>query len=191
MRRFLCAALALLCILMPALAELPDFKQADPRWANMTYSNHGDEKQTLKLGGCSVCALANVLNTLVDETITPVEVAQVSVKNGYVGDGGGTLRSFLSAVSGYYPLTVTLSVHIEDAIACLEDGGLVIAVVGKGLWNVSREVLHAITVWQITDTEVSVCDSATTDPLLSRILGSTARENLEKCAVWYYCYRAR
>ncbi len=193
MKRILCALLALLCIL-PAFAEsppVPDFKQADPRWANLTYSNHGDERQTLKLGGCSVCALANVLNVLVDGTITPVEVAQVSMQQGYVSDMGGTKRGFLSAVTGYYPLTVKLSVNIEDAISCLDSGGMVIAVVGKGLWNRSSEVLHAITVWRITDTEADVCDSSTSDPFLSQILGNAKREKLEVCAVWYYCYRAK
>lgn len=190
MRRILCILLALLCVL-PVLAEGPpvqDYKQADPRWADMTYSNHGDEKQTLKLGGCSVCALANVLSALVDDSITPTDVAQLSMEQGYVGDHGGTKRGFLSAVANFYPLSVKVSADIEDAITCLDSGGLVIAVVGKGLWNRSREVLHAITVWRITDENVDVCDSSVSDPLMSRIVSNAKREKLDACAVWYYCY---
>lgn len=178
----------LLFLFGTGLCEIPDFKQGDPRWVGIMYSNHGDPEQTIKKGGCGLCAIANVIAYWFDPAITPVEIAALSVRTGHCTDKGGTYITFNEDITQYYPLRVIKSADIADAIKCLESGGLVVAVMSGGVWNQKPTTRHAVTIYAHVDGDIYLHDPAWLDPFMSQIIGHTTVEKMASSAEWYYCY---
>ena len=201
MKRFLVCCLIFCIFLTNILAfaytyrdapatEVPNYIQSDERWANMMYSNHGDKTQTLKKHGCGVCATANVVAYLCDSSITPIEIAKLSMKNGYVSDTGGTYITFHLDIANFYPLKVLRTVDVNDVYKCLDEGGVVIAVVGKSLWNHSYTVLHAITIYAHTEDHFWLFSGAQ-DNLIGQIINHGSEEKVVAATQYFYCYWAK
>ena len=166
---------------------VPNYVQSDERWADMMYSNHGDKTQTIKKGGCGVCAIANVVAYFCDPTVTPVEIAELAIKNGYVSDGGGTYVNFHYAIANFYPLRLLRTLNIQDVYKCLDEGGVVVAIVGRSLWNSSYDSLHAITIYAHTENHLWLYSGAK-DDLISKIVGHTSEDRLVAATRYFYCY---
>ena len=158
--------------------NIPDFKQADPRWRDIIYSSHGDAGQTIYNGGCALCALANVLSGLVGD-VSPPELIPLALKLGDVAWTGGTYRAFYLDITQFYPVTVARSENLDDATACLDAGGLVIVSMDH----------HAHTLYAHTGDDYWLFNSAWSDPLLSQIMGHMTYDRLFGKAAVYYCYQ--
>lgn len=157
---------------------VPDFKQTDSRWAQTMYSNHGDKAQTIKRGGCGICAAANVIAYLCDSSVTPVTMAKLSVNLGTCSDGGGTYPRFYTLLPYYYPVSVSVTCDLAQATACIDQGGLVI---------MSSE-RHARVIYAHTGDDYWLHDSGWGDDLMSQIMGHTTRAKLLTKNAQYYCY---
>ena len=66
-----------------ASVEQPiSFLQYDSQWGSKSYTSCSNYSQTMANSGCGPTAAAMVINYYVDETITPVEIADYALDNG-------------------------------------------------------------------------------------------------------------
>ena len=79
------------------------YNQTDSRWGNKMYGKSG----TIGAAGCGPTALAIVVASLTDHQVTPYDVAQWSVENGYRCEGNGSYHSLMPNGGEHYGLTVT------------------------------------------------------------------------------------
>ena len=160
--------------------DVPDFKQTDPRWCDVMYSNHSNPSQTIGNSGCVLCSVAGVVHHLCDDTVTPIDMAQLSMQIGKCADRGGTYSGFYTAVCDWYPLTVTVTQSLDEAEQCIDSGGLVI-VSGGG---------HSRLMYAHTGEDYWLHDSGW-NGLLGEIMGHMTREKLMQKEYTYYCYQRR
>ena len=111
----------------------PDFKQYDSRWASKMYSEHGDKSQTMKSSGCGPTAMADIVAAWWDKNVTPYELAQKSLKWGTRTPNSGTSSTFFRKCQAEYGASKYLTrSSLDDAIQCLQEGGLVVCCFGPG-----------------------------------------------------------
>lgn len=79
------------------------YLQWDKRWKNIMYSNHGDKNQTIGNSGCGPSAVAQVVAQWVDPKLTPVEMCQLALDNGYRTKNSGTNGAFCEFIADKYP----------------------------------------------------------------------------------------
>ena len=164
------------------------YLQTDPRWKNVDYSAQG-EKTTIGASGCGPTAMAMVLATWADQTVTPKTECAWALAHGYKAPRQGTYYGYFVPAAERYGLKARQlswtniygnsksSLH-EEARKAVEAGHLVITCMGKGLWTSSG---HYVLVWKIQSGIVYINDPASTRAV--RIRGDY---NLFKTQVKYY-----
>lgn len=131
------------------------YNQTDERWGNKMYGKTG----TIGAAGCGPTALAIAVASLTDNKVTPLDVANWSVENGYRCEGNGSYHSLIPAGGGHYGLTVTgIGLSSKKLVQALEEGKLVIAIMSKGHFTSSGHfiVLRGVT----ADGKILVADPA-------------------------------
>lgn len=136
-----------------------DYKQGDSRWAKDMYSSHGDKSQTMKNSGCGPAACADVVATLIDPSVTPWTLAQLSMSWGTRTYSNGTSWSFFQKIfehyEGFGKFIKTSS--ITTAKACVDAGGYVVCSMGPGYWTKGG---HFICMWKYDGTYIYCNDPA-------------------------------
>jgi hypothetical protein len=120
------------------------YNQTDARWGNEPYG----KTSTIGRAGCGPTALAIAVASLTDNRVTPYEVAQWSMKGGYVCEGSGSYHSLISNGGRHYGLTVTsIGRDGKKLVEALQEGKLVIAIMSKGHFTNSGHfiVLRGVT----------------------------------------------
>lgn len=120
------------------------YNQADSRWKDIAYGKTG----TIGKSGCGPTSLAIVISTLGNRTVNPVEMCNWSYKRGFYMEGVGSYHSLIPNGGEYYGLKVDgVGTNAEKIINALENGKLVIAIMGKGHFTRSGHfiVLRGIT----------------------------------------------
>ena len=148
------------------------YSQADPKWAKFTLGKFPNgQTATMDLAGCGPTALANVASQM-NKNISPVEVANMAVKNGYITDGGANARLFEEGAT-----RLGLSsrrIGTSDITRHLANGEKII-VSGKsrsaGYGNIFTEAGHIVTIEGKKGNSVLVTDPQT---------GITTTESLSK-----------
>ena len=144
------------------------YLQTDPRWGSLDYSAAG-EKTTIAASGCGPTAMAMVLATWADPSVTPETECAWALRHGYKAPHSGTYYGYFGPAGARYGLTVTRlngtslygnakSPFHHQAEEALDRGCLVIACMGKGNWTSSG---HYIVVWW-QDGKVRINDPAST-----------------------------
>lgn len=162
--------------------------QIDPRWAAQDYSAKG-EKTTVGASGCGPTAMAMVLATWADPSVTPATECAWALAHGYKAPNQGTYYGYFTPAAARYGLRCyqmnwtslysnSVSAYHAQAKAALDKGHLVIACMGKGLWTSSG---HFVLVWKIAGNVVYINDPASTK--LARTQGDYG---LFKTQVKYY-----
>lgn len=142
----------------PNFKQPVDYKQYDKKWASVMYSSHGDKKQTIKSSGCGPTAMADIVATLIDSKVTPVTLANLSMKWGTRTYSQGTSWSFFPKVADYYGFSKYVkSSTLATLKSCLDTGGYVVASMGKGYWTNGG---HFICIWKYDDKYVYANDPA-------------------------------
>ena len=152
------------------------YYQTDPRWSKVDYSTKG-EKTTIGASGCGPTAMAMVLATWCDPSVTPETECRWALENGYKALRQGTYYAYFSPAAKRYGLVcrcLNASSLYEDSAShfheiakgALGEGHLVIACMGKGLWTSSG---HFVLVWKIEGNTVFINDPASSK--LSRTRG--------------------
>lgn len=123
-----------------------NYKQHDSRWGKKMYSNHGNKNQTMANSGCGPTAMANVIATLVDKSVTPWDMAQLAMKWGDRTASSGTATSFFKHVQAHYGFVKMVGTgSLATLKACLDAGGYVVCRMGPGYWTSGG---HYITAWK-------------------------------------------
>ena len=164
------------------------YLQTDPRWGSLDYSAKG-EKTTIRASGCGPTAMAMVLATWADPKITPKTECAWALAHGYKAPHQGTYYGYFAPAAKRFGLTckmlngVTLygkpdSPYHAQAKAAVDQGDLVIACMGRGLWTSSG---HFVLVWKITGNTIYINDPAST-----RTVRTQGDYSLFKQQVKYY-----
>ncbi len=80
-----------------------DYKQTDPKWKSKPYRVKG-ENSTIGGSGCGPTSAADILATIVDKNITPVETCKWSVDHGYKALNQGSYWGYVCAQFKYYDI---------------------------------------------------------------------------------------
>ena len=164
------------------------YLQTDPRWGSLDYSAPG-EKTTISASGCGPTAMAMVLATWADPSVTPKTECAWALAHGYKAPRQGTYYGYFEPAGARYGLRVTrlnytslygksTSAYHAQVKDALDRGEMVIACMGPGNWTSSG---HYVLVWDIQGDTIYINDPAST--LARRTRGSYA---LFKQQVKYY-----
>ena len=164
------------------------YLQTDPRWANISYSAKG-ESTTIGRAGCGPTAMSMVLATWANKNVTPKTECAWALVHGYKAPHQGTYYSYFVPAARRHGLQCwqvnttsiygnTKSPHHETARKAIENGRLVIACMGKGLWTSSG---HYVLVWKIQGNTIYINDPAST-----RLARTQGDYSLFKQQVKYY-----
>ena len=164
------------------------YLQTDPRWANVDYSAKG-EKTTIGKSGCGPTAMAMVLATWADKSVTPKTECAWALAHGYKAPHQGTYYGYFAPAAKRFGLTCKMlngasiygkpnSPYHAQAKAAVDHGDLAIACMGRGLWTSSG---HFVLVWKITGNTIYINDPAST-----RMVRTQGDYSLFKSQVKYY-----
>lgn len=145
------------------------YLQTDPRWKNKDYSAKG-EKTTIGASGCGPTAMAMVLATWADKNVTPATECAWSLAHGYKAPRQGTYYGYFAPAGRRYGLKAyqvnytniygnSSSSYHATAKKAIDNGHLVIACMGKGLWTRSG---HFVLVYNIKGNTIYINDPAST-----------------------------
>ena len=145
------------------------YLQTDPRWGSLDYSAKG-EKTTIRASGCGPTAMAMVLATWADPSITPATECAWALAHGFKAPHQGTYYGYFEEAGRRFGLkTYRLnytnlygndrSAYHAQAKDALDRGDLVIACMGKGNWTSSG---HYVLVWKIYGNTIYINDPAST-----------------------------
>lgn len=116
--------------------ELIVFDQTDQRWGNRMYSTHNDPHQTMATSGLAPTLCASIVAALIDNTVDPWTLAQLSMAWGCRTHSYGTGWSFFQKVAEHYRFRrFVRSSDIRQLKACLRAGGYVICNVRNSPWS--------------------------------------------------------
>ena len=116
------------------------YLQWDSRWKNVKYSTH-TSSQTIGNSGCGPTAMAQIMATWVNNKITPVEMAKLSVDNGFRKYSNGTSWEFFKFVFEKYKSYFSKFVQtgsISTLKAALSNGALAVCSMNSndnGFWT--------------------------------------------------------
>ncbi len=115
--------------------DYPLFLQWDPRWG---YVDYGDGSN-VGLAGCGPTCLSMALYYLTgDESLTPDEIADYSMENGYYMYGTGTAWALLEDVPPLHGISAGKLTIDEMAMeTALDQGSILIASMGSGDFTVN------------------------------------------------------
>lgn len=148
------------------------YLQTDSKWKNIKYATKY-ENATIGGSGCGPTAMAMVIATWKDPTVTPVTTCKWSVNHGYKATGNGTYHSYfvpqakayglecyrLNTTSFQYCSTSQAEPYHQKAWEAVEDGNLVICLMGKGNWTTGG---HYILWYDNSGSNVLINDPAST-----------------------------
>ena len=120
------------------------YNQTDARWGNESYG----KTSTIGRAGCGPTALAIAVASLINNKVTPYDVAQWSVANGGMCEGSGSYHSLIPNGGRHYGLSVTsIGRDGKKLVEALQEGKLVIAIMSKGHFTNSGHfiVLRGVT----------------------------------------------
>lgn len=151
------------------MSQPVSYLQTDSRWGGLDYSAPG-EKTTIAASGCGPTAMAMVLATWADKTVTPKTECAWALAHGYKAPRQGTYYGYFEPAGARYGLQVTrlnwtnlygnaTSAYHAQVRDALDRGDLVIACMGKGLWTSSG---HYVLVWKVEGNMVFINDPAST-----------------------------
>ena len=123
-----------------------DYKQNDPKWGDIMYSSHGNENQTISSSGCGPTAMAEIVASLVDKTVTPPILCELAVGNGHRKPSDGTAHTFFPFIAEKYGFSKYVkTTSLATMKNCLTTGGYVVCNMGPDFWTTSG---HFICAWK-------------------------------------------
>lgn len=168
----------------------PDFKQYDARWGKKMYSNHGDKSQTMSSSACGPTSMADIVAAWWDKDVTPYDLAQKSLSWGCRSYDSGTTAAFFSKCAAFYKAAKYLPTKsIDNAIACLQQGGYVVVCFGPGTPGKSSyrkwtKGGHYCCLWNYDGTSFSINDPASSSA--KRAKGT--RAEVQDARKGFYCF---
>lgn len=157
-----------------------DYKQYDSRWGSKMYSNHNDKSQTMRNSGCGPTAMADIVATLIDKTVTPWTLAQKAMSWGDRTYSSGTTWSFFKHIASEYGFSkMAQTTSLATLKSCLDGGGYAVCSMGKGYWTKGG---HYICVWKYDGTYIYANDPASSTRKKQKISDFTSQKKA------YFCF---
>ncbi len=135
------------------------YSQTDPRWKDEIYGT----ANTIGVYGCGPTALAMVLSTLTDETVTPLDAAKWAYDNGHFSNNKGSYHSIIPSGAEKHGLNCESLVNPtkQTIIDELSDGKMIVVLMNKGTFTSEG---HFIILRGITeDSKVLIADPKSLD----------------------------
>lgn len=111
--------------------------------------------------GCGPAVMAMAASTLLEEKITPIEMADLAVQTENIMAGNnGTLWQFFYDASDYLNLKITATNSQEEVLQALSDGKMVINSVNSSMGGYWTQYGHFILLTAVEDGMVAVNDPA-------------------------------
>lgn len=159
-----------------------DYKQYDSRWKYNVYTSCGNKSQTMSNSGCGPTAVADVVATMKDKSVTPWTLAQLYVKKGYRTTNSGTSWSAMGWTAQQYGFSKFVQTSSFTTMqSCLATGGLVVVSFRASKWTKSG---HFCCLWKDDGKYIYVNDPASSSS--SRAKGTYAE--VQAAAKQYFCY---
>lgn len=138
------------------------YMQSDSRWKDEMYSAIGSFEQTVGSSGCVPTVCADILATLIDASITPIDLVHLALKWGDRTVCDGTSWEFFVHIFYYYTgfSKYVQTTNISALKDCINAGGYVVCSMKAGYWT-SR--CHCICAWKYEDGYIYCNDSAHTN----------------------------
>lgn len=102
------------------------YSQVDSRWKNHPYPSPSLPKATIGSGGCGPTCAAMVVSML-KKIVKPDAMGDLFRKDGIRVNGGTSNKAFDTYLTTKYGLRCKKNWKLDDAVACLKKGGLVVA----------------------------------------------------------------
>lgn len=102
------------------------YSQIDSRWANHPYPSQALPGATIGSGGCGPTCAAMVISMLKNIT-TPDVIGDMFLKDGIRVNGGTSNAAFDTYLTSKFGLKNAKKWKLDDAVNCLQNGGLVVA----------------------------------------------------------------
>lgn len=109
------------------------YNQADSRWAKHPYPSKNHPSATIKSGGCGATSAAMIVSSFKD-IIYPNQMGDIFLNMGLRGLEG-TLPQAFDFIAQKYDLKHEIKWKLDDAMACLKSGGMVVASCSTGLFT--------------------------------------------------------
>ena len=107
-----------------------------PYETNVDNGGNPENKRTIASSGCGLCSICMAVELLTTQTLGVEECRDLSYQTGANRPHAGTnLDMLCPTVAERFNLKYTPSEDIQEAIACLQAGGKIIAHVKKGLFT--------------------------------------------------------
>lgn len=116
------------------------YSQIDSRWKNHMYSSVGDSSQTVGTSGCGPTSAAMIV-TAIKGTITPPEMADLFVNNGYRSSNNGTYLSAFRWVADVFDIGYQETYSLDTAVNLLKDNNYLIVSCGNGLFTTGGHLM--------------------------------------------------
>lgn len=116
------------------------YSQIDSRWKNHMYSSVGDSTQTVGTSGCGPTSAAMIV-TAIKGTITPPEMADLFVNNGYRSASNGTYLSAFRWVADVFDIGYQETYSLDTAVDLLKDNNYLIVSCGNGLFTTGGHLM--------------------------------------------------
>ena len=116
------------------------YSQIDSRWKNHMYSSVGDSSQTVGTSGCGPTSAAMIV-TAIKGTITPPEMADLFVNNGYRSASNGTYLSAFRWVADVFDIGYKETYSLDTAVDLLKDNNYLIVSCGNGLFTTGGHLM--------------------------------------------------
>lgn len=134
-----------------------NYKQYDKRWSKIRYSTW-TSSQTIGNSGCAITAIANLVSTWWDKSVTPPDMAKLSVEWGCRSKNSGTSRSFHKLIAEKYGASQFIRTNSFDtAKAAVQQGAYATCSMGPGRWTKGS---HVVLLWWVDDNNVYINDPA-------------------------------
>lgn len=158
-----------------------DYKQGDSRWGKIVYTSVGNKNQTIANSGCGPTAMANIVATMKNSSITPPDLAKLSCQWGCRTASSGTAWAFYKKIADHFGFSKFVQTSsLETLKSCLSTGGYAVCSMGKGFWTKGG---HFITAWKY-DSKYIYCNDPASSVRKKQEISQFIKERKQFFCFW-------
>lgn len=153
---------------------------------NLAHGGPPAGRDTVKTSGCGLCCGAMIVEHLTDKSLSIEECVRLAEENGANRGLGTSMKVFGRVIAHGYGLDFSCTKEIDAAIACLQRGGRVVALVSgsrEGYVGLFSGVKHYILLVSYDGEDFCILDPAYTDKKYA-VEGRIGRTRIEKPFVY-------
>lgn len=153
---------------------------------NMAHGGPPEGRDTVRTSGCGLCCASMVVDQLTDRSLPVEECVRLSEDNGASRGIGTNMKVLGTVIAARYELDFSYTNEVEEAIAHLQKGGRVVALVAgsrEGYVGLFTKSEHYILLISYDGEEFCILDPSMTDTKFTEE-GREGRVRVEKPFVY-------